>query len=63
MTYEYECAACHHEWEEEQRIKDPPKCTCPKCGRDQAHRTIPQRTGNGFVLQGKGWFRDGYQRV
>ncbi len=62
MTYAYECRACGHEWEAEQRISEPPLCRCPKCEKQTARRIIPQRTDRGFVLLGRVWERDGYQR-
>jgi putative FmdB family regulatory protein len=58
MTYEYKCAACGHEFEAEQKITEEPLTKCPKCGEDKCKRQIPQPVG--FVLQGKGWYRDGY---
>jgi putative FmdB family regulatory protein len=59
MTYTYECKACHREWEEEQRIKDPPVEYCPECG-GEAHRIIVPRPGTGFSLLGDCWAKDGY---
>lgn len=74
MTYEYECPHCGV-IEVEQKITDAPLTTCPKtvtrearvptgggfsietCGQP-VRRLIAGRTG--FVLNGKGWFKDGY---
>ncbi|HNS99505.1 MAG TPA: zinc ribbon domain-containing protein [Polyangiaceae bacterium] len=56
-TYEYKCAACGHEWEEEQRIVDAPLDTCPACKEKTAHRQIS--AGN-FILKGGGWYADLY---
>ena len=58
MTYEYACAACGHEWEAEQSIREAPLKKCPKCGKDQAKRQISR--GAGFILKGGGWYADGY---
>jgi putative FmdB family regulatory protein len=58
MTYEYACAACGHEWEAEQSIRDQPLKKCPKCGKLQAKRQISR--GAGFILKGGGWYADGY---
>ena len=65
-TYEYKCEECGHEWEREQSIKDPPLATCPRCvlrsdtpTKGRPKRQIPQHTG--FVLNGRGWARDGYK--
>ena len=56
-TYEYECADCHHLWEEFQGIKDEPVKECPKCKEAKARRLI---SGASFVLKGNGWAADGY---
>jgi putative FmdB family regulatory protein len=57
-TYEYACSACGHEWEESQRIVDPPIDVCPKCAKSDAHRLISR--GTGFILKGGGWYSDLY---
>ncbi len=61
MTYTYECRACGRQWEEEQRIVDPPLERCPECD-GEVHRIITQRTDHavGFVLNGNRWAKDGY---
>lgn len=58
-TYEYRCKnpECGHEWEQEQRITDPKRTTCPKCEKETAERLI---SASGFVLNGTCWGRDGY---
>jgi predicted nucleic acid-binding Zn ribbon protein len=70
-TYEYECSECGHAFEEEQRITDPPLKHCifnlkgdrfaehggVRCG-GEVKRLIAGQTG--FVLNGSGWFKDGY---
>jgi putative FmdB family regulatory protein len=30
-TYEYECNACHHRFDERQGFNDEPVASCPKC--------------------------------
>lgn len=57
-TYEYGCSACGQEWEELQRITEPPIEVCPKCGKNTAHRLIS--AGTGFILKGGGWYSDLY---
>jgi len=57
-TYEYACSACGHEWEQTQRIVDPPIEVCPKCVKSAAHRLISR--GTGFILKGGGWYSDLY---
>lgn len=58
MTYEYECKACGHQWEAEQKITEDALRECPECHADKAERII---CGSGaFVLNGRGWFKDSY---
>jgi putative FmdB family regulatory protein len=57
-TYEYACSACGHEWEQAQRIVDPPVDLCPKCAKSTAHRLISR--GTNFILKGGGWYSDLY---
>lgn len=58
MTYEYECTACSHQWEQEQKISDEPERVCPQCKQETAKRLVS--AGGGFRLLGRGWFKDGY---
>ena len=58
-TYEYECAACKHRWEADQRITDKPLEVCPKCGAKDVRRLIGRST---FVLKGTGWYDTDYRR-
>jgi putative FmdB family regulatory protein len=55
-TYEYACAACGNEWEQVQRITEPPVELCPKCAASTAHRLISG--GTNFILKGGGWYSD-----
>jgi putative FmdB family regulatory protein len=57
-TYEYGCEACGHEWEEIQRITEPPLEVCPACSKPSAHRLIS--AGTNFILKGGGWYSDLY---
>jgi putative FmdB family regulatory protein len=56
-TYEYQCGACDHEFEREQRITEEPIKTCPKCKARKARRLISRTS---FVLKGSGWYSDLY---
>lgn len=64
MTYPYQCTACGHEWEAEQRIVDPAIKRCPACGKDAAQRMVGG--GTSFRLRtdepwGRvGWASSGY---
>jgi putative FmdB family regulatory protein len=56
-TYEYACASCGHQWEDVQRITEPPIEVCPKCSKSSAHRLI---SATNFILKGGGWYSDLY---
>ena len=56
-TYEYECRACGHEFEREQRIHEDAIKTCPRCRKHEARRLISRTS---FVLKGSGWYSDLY---
>jgi len=58
MTYEYECTACKHTWETDQKITEEPQRICPECGKPEAKRLISQST---FILNGDNWAsKNGY---
>ncbi len=56
-TYEYICSQCGNEWEEIQKISEPPIQVCPKCSNATAKRQI---SGGSFILKGGGWYADSY---
>ena len=55
-VYEYQCTACHQEFEYQQRMSDPDKTTCEVCG-GPLERLI-SRTA--FAFKGSGWYKDLY---
>ena len=55
--YPYVCTSCKQEFEYEQRITAEPLRTCEACGQPTLKRQI---AGTSFVLNGRGWYRDGY---
>lgn len=59
-VYEYQCTACQHEFEREQRISEDPIKKCPKCAKQKAKRLISRTS---FVLKGGGWYGDLYGSV
>ena len=59
MTYQYECSLCHHEWEVEQGMREPPVDDCPRGCEGTAKRVVSG--GSGFSLRG-GWAKDSYQK-
>ena len=57
--YEYRCRKCGREFEEMQRITEPPIRKCPDCGRRTVERLI---SATSFVLKGSGWYATDYAR-
>ena len=55
--YEYRCERCG-DFEESQRITDPPLQRCPKCRR-KVRRLI---SNTSFQLKGSGWYVTDYAR-
>jgi putative FmdB family regulatory protein len=55
--YEYECEKCG-EFEQMQRITDPPLARCPTCKR-KVRRLI---SNTSFQLKGTGWYVTDYAR-
>src|SRR5947209_8641807 len=58
-TYEYECPACDHKWEQYQSITAEPIKKCPKCGKNKARRLIG--TGSSFIFKGSGFYTTDYR--
>jgi putative FmdB family regulatory protein len=56
-VYEYECGACGHRFEEQQRMADAPIKKCPKCKKKKVERLI---SATSFILKGGGWYKDLY---
>ena len=56
--YEYSCQRCGHEFEEWQKITDPPVEKCKVCG-GKATRLISHSS---FILKGTGWYVTDYAR-
>jgi putative FmdB family regulatory protein len=58
VKYDYKCDACENQFEVNQSMKEEARATCPKCGSETRNRLITG--GSGFLLQGGGWYADGY---
>jgi putative FmdB family regulatory protein len=56
-TYEYRCPS-GHEFEEFQRMSDPPVATCPECGAE-AERLLS--AGAGLLFKGSGFYITDYR--
>jgi putative FmdB family regulatory protein len=53
-TYEYECRACHHVFEQFQAMSDEPVKICPVCGKHEVKRLIGG--GTGIIFKGSGFY-------
>jgi putative FmdB family regulatory protein len=58
-TYEYECDACKHEFEEFQSIKAEPLTKCPECGKKKLRRLIGG--GAAVLFKGSGFYQTDYR--
>ena len=58
-TYEYECDACQHEFEEFQSMSEPPLTKCPKCGKKKLRRLFG--AGAAIIFKGSGFYETDYR--
>jgi putative FmdB family regulatory protein len=58
-TYQYECEACGHDFEELQGMTDPKLTKCPKCGKKKLARLIG--SGSGMIFKGSGFYQTDYK--
>ena len=58
-TYEYECDACEHHFDEFQSIKDEPLKKCPKCGKLKLLRVFGP--GAAVIFKGSGFYQTDYR--
>jgi putative FmdB family regulatory protein len=58
-TYEYECDACQHHFEEFQSIKAEALKKCPKCGKNKLQRLIGP--GAALLFKGDGFYITDYR--
>ena len=58
-TYDYECSACGHQFEEFQPITAAPVRKCPLCGKRKVRRLIG--TGGGVIFKGSGFYQTDYR--
>jgi putative FmdB family regulatory protein len=59
-NYDYLCAACGHEMEVFQSMKDAPLKKCPKCKKLKLARQIG--LGAGLIFKGSGFYETDYKR-
>jgi putative FmdB family regulatory protein len=58
-TYEYECDACQHKFEELQSITEKPLKKCPKCKKQKLRRLFG--IGAGLIFKGSGFYQTDYR--
>jgi len=58
-TYDYECGACGHTFEEYQSITAPAIRKCPSCRKNRVKRLIG--TGAGIIFRGSGFYQTDYR--
>jgi putative FmdB family regulatory protein len=58
-TYEYECDACDHRFDEFQSITDEPLKDCPECGKPKLRRLFG--TGAAVLFKGSGFYQTDYR--
>ena len=58
-TYEYECDACHHNFDEFQSFSDKPLRKCPKCGKPKLRRVFG--AGGAVIFKGSGFYQTDYR--
>lgn len=57
-TYDYRCLSCKHQYEVVQKMSDPPRKRCPKCGK-KVERLIG--AGAGLLFKGSGFYITDYR--
>ena len=58
-TYDYECSACGHRFEQFEKLSEPGTKPCPKCKKGKAKR-MPGH-GAGFIFKGSGFHVTDYR--
>lgn len=58
-TYEYQCNACGHRFDELQSFSDAPLKKCPACKKNKLQRLIG--TGAAILFKGSGFYQTDYR--
>ncbi len=58
-TYEYQCDACKHRFEELQSFSDAPLKKCPKCKKKKLQRLLG--AGAAIIFKGSGFYQTDYR--
>ncbi len=60
-TYDYECTACGHRFEELQSFSEPALTKCPKCKKNKLQRLFGG--GGAIIFKGGGFYETDYRRA
>src|SRR5580765_3571037 len=58
-TYEYQCDACEHNFDEFQSMSEAPLKKCPKCGKRKLRRVFG--AGAAIIFKGSGFYQTDYR--
>ena len=58
-TYEYQCDACNHNFDEFQGMNDKPLKKCPKCRKSKLRRVFG--IGAAVLFKGSGFYQTDYR--
>lgn len=58
-TYDYQCDACQHLFEEFQMFSEKPLKKCPKCKKSKLRRLLG--TGAAIIFKGSGFYQTDYR--
>jgi len=59
-TYQYECQACGHDFDELQGMTEAKLIKCPKCHKNKLVRLIG--SGSGMIFKGSGFYETDYKK-
>ena len=60
-TYDYQCQACGHHFDELQSFSAPVLTKCPKCKKNKLERLFGG--GGAIIFKGSGFYETDYRRV
>ncbi|MBA4188526.1 MAG: FmdB family transcriptional regulator [Planctomycetaceae bacterium] len=60
-TYDYECTACGHRFDELQSFSEPALTKCPKCKKNKLQRLFGG--GGAIIFKGGGFYETDYRRA